>query len=526
MKKMRKIVSFILAIMMVMAMSMTAMADTTTTYTITINNSEAGHIYEAYQIFTGDYAELIEDGKTVRVLSNVVWGSGVTTDGQTIMGDAAAKAKNLDGKDTDGTDAKAFAQEVAKYLSNTVAGTASTLTVKESKQYYEITGLAAGYYLIKDQDNSQETEIETGDKKEAYTYYIMEVVDDVDVTVKESVPSVTKKVYDTNDTTTAAVTDITKITNEKWIDSADYDIGDNVPFRLQATLGSNITGYYETYKVAFFDTLPDGLTFNNDVKVMIGIKDVTDYFKISSVTNSVLTISCDDVLVTGVGATNGSVITVYYTAKLNDNAVTGTVGNTSQVYLEYSSNPNGASTTTGTTPVDKVQVFTYEVVINKVKDDGTTALTGAQFKLEKLDVNGTTWTEAKTATLTNDETVFTFKGLDDGTYKLTETTTPAGYNTITPIEFTIAATHDEDENNPTVTALSGTDKETDTTKRVTFVADADFSTLSASVMNKKGVVLPSTGGMGTTIFYVAGGLMVAVAGVLLVTRKRMNAQEK
>ena len=517
MKKIKRFVSFLLAMVMVMAMSMTAMADTTTTYTITINNSEAGHIYEAYQIFTGDYAELIEDGKTVRVLSNVVWGSGVTTDGQTKMGDAAAKAKNLDGKDTDGAEAKAFAQEVANYLSNTVAGTASRLTVKESKQYYEITGLAAGYYLIKDQDNSQKTEIGTGDKKEAYTYYIMEVVDDVDVTVKESVPSVTKKVYDTNDTTTAAVTDITQITDASWVDSADYDISDSVPFRLQATLGDNVD-YYSTYKVVFNDTLAKGLTYNNDAKVMIGEEDITNEFNISEA-NGTLTILCDNVLASSIMATNNSVITVYYTAVLNENAVVGNEGNVNKVYLEYSNDPNTGKNSTGTTPVDKVQVFTYEVEISKVDDDKE-ALTGAQFTLEKLGVDRTTWTVAKTATLNDEGTKFTFKGLDDGTYRLTETTTPAGYNTMEPLVFDIAATHSVEG----VTALTGTDQAT--SAQVTFAANTVDGILTADVVNEKGVVLPSTGGIGTTIFYVAGGLMVAVAGVLLVTRKRMESQEK
>ncbi len=178
-------------------------------------------------------------------MSNIVWGSGVSEAGQTALGDAAAKAETLKTE----ADAKAFAKAVAPYLT-TAAGSANTVT--DGK--YVISGLAAGYYLVKDQDGSL-----TGDA-DAYTEYIIKVVSDTTATPKSSVPTVEKKVKDTNDST--------GVTSD-WQDSADYDIGDSIPFQLKATLADNVSSY-TTYKVVFHDTLSKGLTYNNDAKVYIG----------------------------------------------------------------------------------------------------------------------------------------------------------------------------------------------------------------------------------------------------------------
>ena len=140
MKHMKKLTGVLLALVMTLSLATTAFADETT-YSITINNSAEGHTYEAYQIFTGDLAE--KDGK--KVLSNIVWGRGISEAGKTALGDAAAKAETLKTE----ADAKAFAKEVAPYLT-TAAGSANTVT--DGK--YVISGLAAGYYLVKDKDDS------------------------------------------------------------------------------------------------------------------------------------------------------------------------------------------------------------------------------------------------------------------------------------------------------------------------------------------------------------------------------------
>ena len=511
MKHIKKLASLLLVLVMVFALATTAFAEETT-YSITINNSAKDHTYEAYQIFTGDLS-----GTT---LSNIVWGSGVSEAGQTALGDAAAKAETLKTE----ADAKAFAKAVAPYLT-TAAGSANTVT--DGK--YVISGLAAGYYLVKDQDGSL-----TGDN-DSYTEYIIQVVGNVTATPKSDVPEVQKKVKDINDSTDTTKTD--------WQDSADYDIGDSIPFQLKATLADNVSSY-TTYKVVFHDTLSKGLTYNNDAKVYIDGTE-TNGFTVTATVNAdgttTLTVSCDDVK--ALNAVNSSAITVEYTAKLNENAVLGSAGNPNEVYLEYSNNPNKSekgNNETGETPKDVVIVFTYKTIINKV-DSENKPLTGAAFKLEKLikgkDGAADTWTTVKEFTVDETTTSFTFSGLDDGQYKLTETKTPVGYNTIDPIYFVIEATHDETADAPTLKTLNAylTDangnKQTEMKdgERVNIdlgTVDLTAGSITTTVVNKSGSKLPSTGGIGTTIFYVLGGVLVLAAVVLLVTNKRMSGAEK
>ena len=515
MKHIKKLASLLLALVMVLSLAVTAFADEPTTYSITINNSTAGHTYEAYQIFTGDLATNEAGNK---VLSNIVWGSGVSEAGQTALGDAAAKAETLKTE----ADAKAFAKAVAPYLT-TAAGSANTVT--DGK--YVISGLAAGYYLVKDQDGSL-----TGDN-DSYTEYIIQVVGNVTATPKSDVPEVQKKVKDINDSTDTTKTD--------WQDSADYDIGDSIPFQLKATLADNVSSY-TTYKVVFHDTLSKGLTYNNDAKVYIDGTE-TNGFTVTATVNAdgitTLTVSCDDVKALGAG--NSSVITVEYTVKLNENAVLGSAGNPNEVYLEYSNNPNkseNGNNETGETPKDVVIVFTYKTIINKV-DSENAPLTGAAFKLEKLikgkDGAAGTWTTAKEFTVDETTTSFTFSGLDDGQYKLTETKTPAGYNTIDPIYFVIEATHDATADTPALTVLKAylTDengnKKTEVKDGGTVnidlgTVDLTAGSITTTVVNKSGSELPSTGGIGTTIFYVLGSILVIGAAVLLVTKKRMSTK--
>mgnify|MGYP003174390451 CR=1 FL=1 len=511
MKHIKKLASLLLVLVMALSLAVTAFADEITTYSITINNSTAGHTYEAYQIFTGDLS-----GTT---LSNIVWGSGVSEAGQTALGDAAAKAETLKTE----ADAKAFAKAVAPYLT-TAAGSANTVT--DGK--YVISGLAAGYYLVKDQDGSL-----TGDS-DSYTEYIIQVVGNVTATPKSDVPEVEKKVKDTNETTGETT---------GWQDSADYDIGDSIPFQLKATLADNVSSY-TTYKVVFHDTLSKGLTYNKDAKVYIDGTETNGFTVTATVKadgTTTLTVSCDDVKALGAG--NSSVITVEYTAKLNKNAVLGSAGNPNEVYLEYSNNPNKSeegNNETGETPKDVVIVFTYKTIIKKV-DSENKPLTGAAFKLEKLikgkDGAADTWTTVKEFTVDETTTSFTFSGLDDGQYKLTETKTPAGYNTIDPIYFVIEATHDATADTPALTVLKAylTDengnkktevKDGETVNIDLGTVDLTAGSITTTVVNKSGSELPSTGGIGTTIFYVLGGVLVLAAVVLLVTKKRMSGAEK
>ncbi|MEE1029349.1 MAG: isopeptide-forming domain-containing fimbrial protein [Agathobacter sp.] len=481
MKTMKKILALATAMIMVFAMTITAFADEKKDFSITINNANAGHTYEAYQIFSGNLSE--------GVLSNIEWGASVTAEGQSALGDAKTVAATLDGASSE--EAKEFAKKIADYLANPVA------TVDTVEGTNKITGLAAGYYLVKDKDDS------LAETAESYTEYILRVVADVTATPKADTTTVEKKVKDTNDTT-GATTD--------WQDSADYDIGDVVPFQLKATLASNVESY-DTYNVVFNDTLSAGLTYNADYTVSIDGKDVTADFT-ASYEGTKLTFACADVK--KLGATNNSVIIVEYTATLNENAVLGSAGNPNTVYLDFSNNPNHSGegdNENGKTPEDTVIVFTYKVVVNKVDQDQN-ALAGAEFTLEKKLADGSKKVIDVIKTQAGDE--FTFKGLDDGEYVLTETVTPDGYNSIDPIEFTVTADHDILSDNPALNSLNGNV----TTGEISFTPNTTEGSLNTTVMNQKGSTLPSTGGAGRVLIYVVGAILVLGAGVVIIARKR------
>ena len=507
---MKKTLSMLLAFSMLLGLLTTMAFAAGETYTITINNKVDGHTYEAYQIFTGDLSGDAKNDATAgtsAVLSNVKWGASVTNASE--LGSATDYAKALANT----------SKSIEAMITEIELGSAfKTSTYKGDT--YVVEGLTAGYYLIKDLDNSLSGE------NDAYTEYIVEVVENSTLAPKSDVPTVQKKVDDKNDSNTTEDAVV-------WQDSADHDIGDSVPFQLKATLANNVSAY-ATYKIVFHDTLSAGLTYDENAIVKVGntvvynAKDATQNKTGVSVTYSgtSLTVTIEDVKADGIQAGNGAEVIVEYTATLNNSAVIGAAGNPNEVYLEFSNNPNwnGEGTEeTGKTPTDKVIVFTYKTVINKVDEKGE-ALAGAEFTLYKKNAQGKyevvgtkqVGTAAADSEIAN---IFTWEGLDDGDYMLEETTTPAGYNTIAPIEFTISATHDETADDPKLLTLTGGDKftgEVDANKKPT-------GTLISNVVNNKGSVLPETGGIGTTIFYVLGGLMAVGAGVLLVAKKRMDA---
>lgn len=490
---MKKVISLILSMAMVLSLTVLSFAaegeTTPTTYSITINNSTEGHTYEAYQIFTGDLSD--------KTLSNIKWGSGVSANGQSELGDAATKAGTLKTEEN----AKDFAKEVAPYLT-TAAGSTSTVTGGK----YVINGLAPGYYLIKDKDES------LAGKDDAYTSYILEVVKNVTVDPKSAGTTSQKKVKDTNDST-GETTD--------WQDSADYDIGDKVSFELKGVVADNYSSY-KVYKFAFHDKMSAGLTFDkNSVKVYVDGNEVkSGYEVVTTGFNDGCTFEVRFANLKDIGSVHaGSAITVEYEATLNENAVLGSKGNPNTSYLEYSNNPNDEQGgETGKTPEDTVIVFTYKVVINKVDSDKQ-PLANADFTLEKYNKEKDKW-EAVTVVKNEAGTSFTFKGLDDGNYRLTETKTPDGYNTIDPIEFKVTAGHDILADNPQLTSLNGEA----ISGSITLASNVTEGSLSADIVNNKGTELPSTGGIGTTIFYVVGAVLVIGAGVLFVTKRRMSTR--
>lgn len=471
-------------------------ATTNPTITFPMDTKYQDHTYEVYQIFTGD----LSDG----VLSNVKYGeNGAKTKGTEVT---AAELKQLTDVNAEGkTDQDKL--DVIKTFAKLDSTPITTLT-KASKTY----SAAPGYYLIKDKDGSVSD-------NDANTLYITKVVGDVIISPKSDVPSFEKKVQDTNDTTGDT---------SDWQDSADYDVNDKVPFQLKAKLPSNYADY-KTYYLAFHDVEEKGLSFNVDsVKVAVDGTQITSGYDVKTTGLSdkcTFEVVFTDLKTAVAAAKNGSVITVDYTSTLTEQAVLGNQGNKNKAKLQFSNNPNseqgGESTPTGETPWDNVIVFTYKVVVNKVNENEE-ALKGAAFKLEKKikDADNQLVKEFTAG----EDTSFTFSGLDDGDYILTETTTPAGYNTIKPITFTVTADHKvewtTEERTDVLTRLNGNAA----SGEITFATDKSAGSLTADVVNVKGSNLPSTGGMGTVMLYVAGVAVFVLAGATLVMAlRRRNA---
>lgn len=457
-----------------------AFADTAS-YTITVEGATAGHTYEAYQIFKGDLFD--------STLSNITWGSGVTQFTFNNSTDAAKIAEGL--KEAN---AAAFAKEAGKHLTATIAGTGT----------HAINVSEAGYYLIKDKNDFQ-----TG-KHDAYTSFVLKVVKNTSFKPKSAIPTVLKKVKDRNDKTGLET---------GWQDSADYDKNDKVPFQLTATLPSNYDAFQEYY-LEFVDTLSKGLSYNKDAKVYVvngdTRQDITNLFTVSEDGSS---FKIDNLkAVQGVTITATSKIVVEYTATLNDQAAIGKKGNPNEVALTYSNDPNalgkGEESPKGETPKDKVIVFTYKTIINKVDQDQK-ALKGAGLTLYKLvkGDNGEEKYQIVQEIKAGDTTSFEFVGLDAGDYKLSETTTPGGYNTIADVMFSIVAQHETESDDPQLTSLT-VDKATG------FTADTEAGTVSATIVNKKGSILPSTGSIGTTMLYVFGVMLMTISTLFIFRQKQ------
>ena len=519
---MKKIIALALALIMVLGLATIASAATAVNgpFTVTVKNA-TGHEYVIYQIFTGSLATTKnEKNEDVEILSDLKYGTDYTPDGVEV-GDAAVVPENP----------------------TTIVPTGDGTPMTTSGDTATATVTTAGYYMIKDVT-------ENLPDQDTPSAVMFQVVGDTEITSKHTGTTIEKKVQDINDSTGAQTMD----GNSVWIDSADHDIGDTVPF--MATAKFEGLDNYETYKVVFTDTMSKGLTYVSEegksMKVYVNGEDKTDAFTIAVnncadttgeyVGGTVITVTCNDI--TALTDENAAEIVLEYSAVLNEEAKFGTPGNPNKI--KVTNTPDGS----GETVEDVNIVFTFKTDVKKVHQTGTDAegkpvyaeLTGAEFKLEKFEAseNGTTtfkgvkgdWV-TKELVKNDAGTIFSFEGLDDGEYRITETEAPAGYNKIDAIYFTVTATHDVETADPKLNTLEATatkpdgsaytDEEIATGKVATFTVDKTEGQVATEVVNEAGVELPETGGMGTTLFYIIGGLLVAGAAILLITKKRMSA---
>ena len=491
---MKKLVSIILALAMILALNIPAFAANTSVKI----NAEGDRDYAAYQLLNVTVSEIKGEHEdcdgTNHVKSCYNYAYTINEDFFDILSAATSKVN-----ETDIIEAIRNAADLQTLANSIYRGiqAANLDAAKYVKFNGPTTNLEQGYWLIAD--------VTEGLTNNANSLVMLDTVgqNEVEINSKTSLPTITKKVLDKDDTAGT----------EDWVDSADHDINDVVYFKLTATLPNNLSSY-EDYTLIFKDTLSPAFTNVDDVTVILkngnNEEVLADGFVTDKTANGV-TVTFENIkAINNVSATSEVIVT--YTAKFNGTVVTGNAGNLNTVALEFSNDPYGDSTGEIS---DKVKVFTYKVVINKV-DENLNALEGAGFTLYKKVAGSTEPDEFEVVATINNTTTFEWTGLDAGTYKLVESTVPAGYNKMTDKEFVISATHDEDSEDPQLTALDG---------GVLAPGDVATGAIETDITNFTGTVLPETGAMGTMWLILGGAMLVVLAGVFMITRKKMSIYE-
>lgn len=596
MKTAKRLLTAALAVLFTFMCALPAMADEEATpektYTLTIDNSEANHTYEAYQIFAGTFSTETVKDVTEGYLSDINWGTGVVNesgDGYNAMITALTEAKLYDSGETmvegvnDATkvamalsklenkaqEVDAFNEIVGAHLTSTCA----KATESQDKKTQVFEGLTAGYYLVKDVDNSLKDQ-----QNQSYTKYLVKLVDTTTISVKSQSMNLHKFIVE----------------DGKEVKANNAAMGETVSYRLESAT-SKMDGYEKPYTYVIHDELDEGLTFNKDVVVKIGKNadlDKNEVYAAENVKVEYSTAANDKYSETMPEVPkNGKLyiritvnnlvenskqdmnVLVTYSATVNNKAVIGTNPNTNTAYLEYSNNPNqsqGNNIPTSTTPAEHVYTYVAGFEISKVSP-ADKLLPGAQFMIEgtgdttitKLNVIGYSFKEDAdgkyynvnnsytTATQDNyggkmyvaeygtiekdgpqvvgmtsdkDETVGTlrFNGLKEGTYTITEVLAPTGYKKLDkPITVKIDWTAPNLENGETECEWKydvGSEE-----KDVVTPTKTDNS--HYKIVNQHGLTLPFTGGEGANLLAGLGlALMAAAVAAILYIKRRQNRE--
>lgn len=538
-----------------------------TTNSITINkNKDNGSVkYKAYQIFEADVMD--ESGKTDKVVSNVKWATGVKDTTQ----DAIIKAINDYKKDALKTDAKA--QDVANWLTANITGTTNTTVLKDTDLLNTLAGLVAkdvtptnptgakeasfkadtkvsfdksGYYLFLTDAGTLPSDESTTDSKNTATSPIYAVVGAGAVTVNEktSIPTVNKQVLDD----TAGKT-VDTAEEGDWENVGDAWVGQAIDYKLTGTVASNIASYVK-YTYEFQDHLSAGLAADpSSIVVTINGKKIEASGNYTAtVTNTTddsnnktgqdLKVYFEDLkaAANSVGETldGTSKVVVTYRAQLTSDAKYTAVGNTNKVKLVYSNDPMSPKGT-GTSESKEVTDYVFGFNITKTDPNDSSANLVAGFKVKMIKEGATNevakWLKQDGSFTDDEKQAYTFEtkgtnntvsipGLVAGTYLISESKTPAGYNTIADFEITVTPTY-----NPTTGKLTNL-KVTDTSDMVTTDLDnkVDSTEIPVTIQNKKGSGLPLTGLNGVTFTWIAGGAVLCI-GVAHLIRGRKQAEE-
>ena len=471
---MKKCISLMLALVLIMALTVSVSAQTVGSEggaTITINNAAKGETYSVYKLFDATVTGT-KDGSIA------------------YTGEIPAALEGYFSKDTEGNISLKAAEDNTNLFNalKTWAGTAAvTETAESDGSVLVFQGLEYGYYVVTSSQNASA------------------------ISVTSTNPDAT--IYDKNATEPGNLT--------KAIDDDDVNFGDTVTYTITfktANFDGKDTAAKRIRSYTITDDLPDYLEDETVTEIKVGDASITTQ---QFDANNQITIPWVDASDNSL-YDNGATVTITYTAKITDKAAIAGNGNTNTAELTWNNGENVDKDITATATAK-----TFAFVLKKVDQKGN-ALSGATFQLPfqvaEVETGVYNYDGAGTATVTTPETgVIVVKGVASGTYSVTETEAPTGYNKLTaPVSVVVTETDATATNSVTYLDKSGNevDEETADGAKVTYANE----TLAADVtvvVNKTGSVLPSTGGMGTTIFYVIGALLMVGAAVLLITKKRM-----